>query len=195
MAFYNPENMAAAYFLHQNGDMDGTDQKEFSCLCGTVPHEYSRLCPSIPSSSPSSALGFHLPAPLLWAHSSPGEPAHASGWFLWHGSDSGELHWWFWLLCRAWPIPGFCLSGGGSVRHLAIGNKTQNNSLFTFPKQWHENPSMVMCQSSDFSPLGFPNGPQVVTLPEYHSVTQPDELGGASAMAGSEPKTAELLAS
>lgn len=114
-----------------------------------------RLCLSTPSSSPPSALRFHLPVPLPWEHLFPGQvppplkPVPVS-WFLWHGSGTLENYpcrpyWWFWLLCRAPPRPGLCLSDGGGVE-----TKLQTSC------HWNQSPQtapFLHSQSSDMKTL------------------------------------------
>lgn len=94
MAFYTPENMANTHFLHHNGDMEGTGQKGFLVHVILLSRESLGFVPPPPPPSPPSALGFHLPAPLLREHLFPGQappplkPKSVS-WSLWH--ESGTL--------------------------------------------------------------------------------------------------------
>lgn len=131
--------MTDAYCLHQNGDMDGAGQKGFLirvglCLTCTL----SRLCPSIPSSSP-----LKLWDSIYLLHCS-GHTHLQDNWLLpsspcqwlvpvtWI-KDSGELYWWLWQLCRACTNPGFCLSGGGGG---SVEAKLQTSSHWKWnPKQ------------------------------------------------------------
>lgn len=138
-AFYDPENMTDTHFLCQDGDMDGTGQKAFLvhaglCLMSTLGSVPPPPAPAPPQLWDSIYLllcsgHIHLQGSCLLLLSSPGQWLLSLAWAL--ESYPCRPHWWFWLLLRAPPIPGFCLGGGGGEAKLQISSYWEKKTKTT----------------------------------------------------------------